>query len=328
MTEKLRWGLLSTANINQALFEPLRKSRRNTLLAVASRDLTRAEAYASKHKIPRAYGSYVDLLSDPDIDVIYNPLPNHLHAEWTVKAVQAGKHVLCEKPLALSVEGVDAMSTAAEKHGKIVTEALMYRSHAQTRKVREIVQGGKLGRVKMVRGTFTFSGVAPGNYRLDPAMGGGALWDVGVYPLSFTRFVLGAEPLEVFGWQVPGPTGVDETFAAQLRFPDDIFLQMDVSMARPYHVFMEIVGDEAALVIPQPFNPGLRNALYLSRKGNTETLQIKGAGTYVGEVEAMADAILDGAPPAVPLADSRLTVAAIQALFESARAGKPISLLP
>jgi predicted dehydrogenase len=326
MAEKLRWGLLSTADINQALFEPLRKSKRNTLLAVASRDRSKAEAYAGRHKIPRAYGSYADLLSDPDIDVIYNPLPNSLHAEWTVKALEAGKHVLCEKPLALSVEEVDAMSTAAEKHGKIVTEALMYRSHAQTLKVREIVQGGKLGQVKMVRGTFTFSGVAPGNYRLDPAMGGGALWDVGVYPLSFTRFVLEAEPLEVFGWQVTGPTGVDETFAAQLRFPDEVFLQMDVSMARPYHVFMEFVGDEAALVVPQPFNPGLKNALYLTRRGKTETVTTNGTGTYVGEVEAMADAVLDGASPAVPLADSRGTVAAIQALFESARTGKPVTL--
>jgi predicted dehydrogenase len=180
----------------------------------------------------------------------------------------------------------------------------------------------------MARGTFTFSGVAPGNYRLDPAMGGGALWDVGVYPLSFTRFVLEAEPLEVFGWQVTGPTGVDETFAAQLRFPDNVFLQMDVSMARPYHVFMEFVGDEAALVVPQPFNPGLKNALYLTRRGKTETISINGALTYVGEVEAMADAVLDGASPAVPLADSRATVVIIQALFESAHTGKPISLLP
>lgn len=326
MNEKLRWGLLSTADINQALFEPLRKSRRNTLLAVASRDLDKAKAYARKHKIPRCYGSYADLLADPEIDVIYNPLPNHLHAEWTVKAVKAGKHVLCEKPLALSVDEVDAMSAAAEKYGRVVAEALMYRSHAQTLKVRGIVQGGKLGQVKMVRGSFTYPGTDPDNYRLNPEMGGGCLWDVGVYPLSFTRFVLEAEPLEVFGWQVPGPTGADESFAAQLRFPDNIHFQMDCSMALPYHVFMEIVGDEAALIIPQPFNPGLKNALYLTRRGKTETIQVNGAGTYVGEVEAMADAILDCAPPAVSLADSRGTVAAIQALFESARVGKPVTL--
>lgn len=326
MTEKLRWGLLSTASINKALFEPLRASKRNALLAVASRDRSKAEAFARKNKIARAYGSYADLLADPDIDVIYNPLPNHLHAEWTVKAVEAGKHVLCEKPLALSVAEVDAISAAAERYGKVVTEALMYRSHAQTLKVREIVQGGKLGRVKMVRGSFTYPGTTPGNYRLSPEMGGGALWDVGIYPLGYTRFVLGAEPLEAFGWQVAGPTGVDESFVAQARFPDEVFLQMDVSMARPYHVFMEIVGDEAALVIPQPFNPGPKEALYLARKGNTETIKVNGAGTYVGEVEAMADAILDGAPPAVPLADSRAAAGIVQALFESARAGKPATL--
>ncbi len=326
MTDKLRWGLLSTAAINQALLGPLRTSRRNTLLAVASRDPAKAEAYARRHKVPRAYGSYADLLADPDIDVLYNPLPNHLHAEWTVRAVEAGKHVLCEKPLALSVTEVDAMAAAAEKHGRVVVEALMYRSHAQTRKVREIVQGGKLGRVRMVRGTFSFPGVKADDYRLKPEMGGGALWDVGVYPLSFTRFVLGAEPLEVFGWQVSGPSGVDESFISQLRFPDDVFLQMDVSMARPYHVFMEIIGDEAALVIPQPFNPGQKEALYLTRKGMTETIPVKGIGAYASEVEAMADAILDGAPPAVLLADSRATVGVIQALFESARTGKPIPL--
>ncbi len=326
MTNKLRWGFLSTADINKALLEPLRKSNWNTLLAVASRDRSKAEAYARRNKVPRAYGSYADLLADPDIDVIYNPLPNHLHAEWTVKAVEAGKHVLCEKPLALSVEEVDAMSAAAEKNGRVVAEALMYRSHAQTMKVREIVQGGKLGRVRVVRGTFSYPGAPDGNYRLKPEMGGGALWDVGVYPLSFTRFALGADPLEVFGWQVTGPTGVDESFAAQLRFPNDVVLQMDVSMARPYHVFMEIVGDEAALVIPQPFSPGPKEALYLTRKGMTETIKVNGAGTYAGEVEAMADAILDGAPPAVPLADSRATVGIIQALFESARTGKPAAL--
>lgn len=328
MTNKLRWGLLSTADIGKALVEPLRASKRNTLLAVASREREKAEAFARRHKVPRVYGSYADLLADPDIDVIYNPLPNHLHAEWTVKAVEAGKHVLCEKPLALSVAEVDAMSAASERHGRVVAEALMYRSHAQTLKARDIVQGGKLGRVRLVRGSFTYPGAPSGNYRFDPAMGGGCLWDVGVYPLSFTRFALGADPLEVFGWQATGPTSVDESFVAQLRFPDEVFLQMDVSMARPYHVFMEFVGDEAALVIPHPFSPGPKESLYLTRKGLTETIQIKGAGTYVGEVEAMADAVLDGAPPAVPLADSRATVAAIQALFESARTGKPIFLTP
>jgi xylose dehydrogenase (NAD/NADP) len=326
VTAKLRWGFLSTADINKALVGPLRTSKRNTLLAVASREFSRAEAYARKNKVPRRYGSYEELLADPEIDVIYNPLPNSLHAEWTVRAVQAGKHVLCEKPLALSVEEVDAVSAAAERYGRVVFEAFMYRFHDQTLKARQIVQDGQLGRVKLVRGSFTYDGTGSENYRMKPEMGGGCLWDVGGYPLGYARFVLGAEPLEVFGWQTLGPTGVDETFVGQVRFPEEITLQFDCSMAAPYHTFMEFIGDEAALVIPNPFIPVLKNSLYLTRRGNTKPVQVTGTGTYVGEVEAMADAVLHGKPPAVSLADSRAMVAVIQALFESARNGKPVSL--
>jgi predicted dehydrogenase len=325
MTNKLRWGLLSTAGINQALLGALRASKRSTILVVASRDLSRAEPYAQKNNIPRYFGSYEELLADPEVDVIYNPLPNSLHAEWTVKAMEAGKHVLCEKPLALSGEEVDAISAAAEKYDRVAVEGLMYRSHALTLKVQEIIQSGKLGHVKLVRGSFTYAGTTPDNYRLIPEMGGGALWDVGIYPLSYTRFMLGTEPFEVFGWQTLGESGVDETFAAQLRFPDGVTLQMDCSMVLPYHVFMEFVGDEATLVIPQPFIPVLRNSIYLASKGKTETIQVKGAGTYAGEVEAMAEAVLEAKPPAVSLADSRRTVVIIQALFESARTNKPVS---
>jgi predicted dehydrogenase len=326
MTAKLNWGLLSTARINKALFYPLRTSKRNQLLAVASRTREKAETYAREKKIKRAYGSYEELLADREIDIIYNPLPNHLHAEWTIKAVEAGKHVLCEKPLALSVEEVDAMSTAAEKHGKVVAEAFMYRTHTQTLKVREIVESGKLGNVKMVHGAFTFEMTNPDDYRWKPEMGGGSLWDVGCYPLSYTRTVLGAEPLEVFGWQVTGQTGVDDSFAAQLRFQGDILVQFDCSVTIPYHVFMEIIGSEGTLIIPHPFNPGAKETLYLTRKGKTETIAVKGTEPYVSEVEDMADAILEGKPQRVSLADSRANVATIRALFELAKTGKPVSM--
>ncbi|HEX7542294.1 MAG TPA: Gfo/Idh/MocA family oxidoreductase [Anaerolineales bacterium] len=325
-TSRLRWGLLSTARINKALLVPLRTSKRNQLLAVASRSQDKADEYARRNKVKRAYGSYADLLADPDIDVIYNPLPNHLHAEWTIKAVQAGKHVLCEKPLALSLAEVDAMSAAAEKYGKVVAEAFMYRSHSQTLKAREIVASGKLGKVKLVRGSYTYPGTDPDNYRWKPEMGGGGLWDVGCYPLSYTRLVLGAEPLEVFGWQVTGPTGVDEVFAAQMRFPEDVYAQFDCSVKIPYHVFMEIVGVEATLIIPNPYNPGVKEMLYLTRGGKTETIAVKGTEPYISEVEDMADAILLGKPPRVSLADSRANTAAILALFESANTGKPITI--
>ncbi len=264
MTEKLRWGILSTAHISEALLDPLRRSKKNILLAVASRDPQRAQTYARKHKVPRAHPSYASLLADPQVDVIYNPLPNSLHAEWTIKALKAGKHVLCEKPLALSVDEVDAMTEASREHDRLVVEALMYRSHPLTLKAREVVRSGKLGRLRLVRGTFSYPTVNPGNYRLEPEMGGGSLWDVGIYPLGYARFLLETEPVEVFGAQTLGATGVDESFAAQCRFPGDITLQFDCSMATPYHTFMEVIGEQATLVIPQPFTPGVKASLFLT----------------------------------------------------------------
>jgi predicted dehydrogenase len=325
-TQTLRWGLLSTARINKALIPPLRLSKRNTLQAVASRSQEKADAYAREQKIQRAYGSYEALLADPEIDVIYNPLPNHLHTEWSIKAVEAGKHVLCEKPLALSLADVDAMAAAVGKTGRIIAEAFAYRAHPHMQKVKEIVNSGKLGKIKMVHGSFTFVMPNQNDIRWDPQMGGGGLWDIGCYPLSFTRTVLGTEPLEVFGWQVTSPSGVDEVFAGQLRFPGDIYFQLDCSFKIPSHVFMEIVGDEGTLNIPEPFNTGARKNLYLTRGGKTSTIVVKGPDPYLAEVENFADAILLGKPPATTLADSRLNTATILALLESARTGKPITL--
>jgi len=321
---RLRWGFLSTARITTALLDPLHTSNRNELLAVASRSQDKADEYARKYKVKRAYGSYAELLADPDIDVIYNPLPNHLHAEWTVNAMRAGKHVLCEKPLALSMADVDVIIAEAEKMGKITAEAFMYRTHPQTLKAQEIVASGKLGVVKFIRGSYTYVGRNPDNYRWKPEMGGGGLWDVGCYPLSYSRALLGVEPLEVFGWQVTGPTGVDEFFTSQLHFPKDIYAHFDCSVKIPYHVFMEIIGDEAMLTIPNPFNPGKKEKLLLSKNGRIEKVAVKGIGAYCGEVEDMADAILLGKPPHVSLADSRANTAAILALFQSAKTRKPV----
>jgi predicted dehydrogenase len=322
----LHWGLLSTARINRALIPPLRASKRNQLSAVASRTHDSADEYARAWKIPRTHASYEALLADPEIDVIYNPLPNHMHAEWTIKAVQAGKHVLCEKPLALSVEEVDEVQSAARKHGRIVAEAFMYRHHPQTLKVCEMVASGALGNVKLIRGSFTYVLSRDGDVRLDPAMGGGSLWDVGCYPISYARTVMGAEPLEVFGWQVTGRTGIDETFVGQMRFGDEVYAQFDSSFAIPFRTFMEIVGSEAMLHIPRPFKPGMDEKIYLTRDDTTETIEIEGQELYIGEVEDMADAILLGREPRISLDDSRANVAAIVALLESARSGKSVSL--
>jgi len=327
MTNKiLNWGLLSTANINRALIPPLQVSKRNHLLAVGSRTQKSADAYAREKKIERAYGSYEALLADPDIHVVYNSLPNHLHAEWTIKAVEAGKHVLCEKPIALNVDEVDAIKSAAHKHGRVVAEAFMYRHHPQTLKVQEIVNSGSLGTLKLIRGSFSFVLTREGDVRLNPEWGGGSIWDVGCYPISYARTVVGASPLEVFGWQVTGPTGIDDTFVGQMRFQGDVQAQFDSSFVIPFHAFMEIVGSEATLSIPRPFKPQVNEKIFITRDDKIETIKVKGQELYLGEVEDMADAILDGKDSLVSLNDSRENVAVITAFLESTRVGKPITL--
>jgi D-xylose 1-dehydrogenase (NADP+, D-xylono-1,5-lactone-forming) len=319
----LRWGILGTARINRALIPPLQVSARNRIEAVASRHAETAAAYAREWNIPRALGSYDALLADPGIDVVYNPLPNGLHAQWTIRAAQAGKHVLCEKPLALSVGDVDAIAAAAHAHGVVVAEAFMYRHHPQTLRVRDLVASGAIGRTRLVRGSFTFTLTRPGDVRLDPAMGGGALWDVGCYPLNFARFVLGSEPLEVFGGQQTGKTGIDETFTAQLRFPGDVLVQFDCGFRAPFRAEMEFVGEEGTLLVPQPFRPETDSTLRLTRGDETQSIAAPGPDRYLLEVEDMADAILEGKPSRVSLADSRANVAAIVALYESARSHLP-----
>jgi xylose dehydrogenase (NAD/NADP) len=327
MSEKvLNWGFLSTAKINQRVMPAFRDSKRNRLYAVASRNQETAESYASQWKIPKAFGSYEDMFAAPEIDVVYNPLPNHLHTEWNIKAMQAGKHVLCEKPFALTVEDIDLVEKIANDTGKIIAEAFMYRHHPQTLKVKQMVDDGILGKVKIIRGSFTYQFTRQGNYRADPAMGGGALWDIGCYPLSYARAVLGLEPVEVFGWQVIGVSGVDDSFIAQMRFPGEVHAQFDCSFTIPQHTFMELVGDEGTLIIPVPFTPQSKEYLFLTRGDKTEKITVKAPGLYHGEVEDMADAILLGKSPRISLADTRANTLAILALFESAKTGNPVTL--
>lgn len=322
----LNWGLLSTAHINRKVIPAFRVSKRNHLLAVASRSQENADAYARKWKISRAHGSYEALLADPEIDVIYNPLPNHLHAEWTIKAVEAGKHVLCEKPLALTLGEVDAIAAAAQKHGRVVAEAFMYRHHPQTLKVQEIVQSGSLGILKLLRGSFTYVMNPEGNIRSDPAMGGGSIWDVGCYPISYIRTMLGAEPTQVFGWQATGPTGIDETFVGQMHFENGAFTQFDSSFVIPSHTYMEIIGSEATLIVPEPFTPKFNEKVFIVRDGKSEVVKIKGEELYLGELEDMADAVLLGKAPRISLDDSRANVATILALLGSAQGNEPVKM--
>ena len=326
MDKRLNWGLLSTAKINRALIKPLNASKRTRLLAVASRSISSAEAYAREWNIPRAHGSYEALLADPEIDVIYNSLPNHLHAEWTIKALRAGKHVLCEKPFALTLAEVDAMSQAAHETGKVLAEAFMYLHHAQTLKIKEIVDSGVLGKLQLIKGAFTFTLTREGNYRWMEEMGGGSIWDVGCYPISFARMIIGAEPVEVFGWQLTGQGGSDESFFGQMRFKDEVHMQFDCGFRSPSRSFIEIVGTDATLNIPNPFKPGLKNEIHLIQNEKTQKIKINGGELYSSEVEDICDAILNNRPPRISLTDSRGNTSVILALLQSAEGRKPVSL--
>jgi xylose dehydrogenase (NAD/NADP) len=323
----LRWGLLGTARITRSIIPALRAAAGHELTAVASRSAEKAAAHAKQWDIPRAITSYEAMLADPDIDIVYIPLPNHLHAEWTIKAAEAGKHVLCEKPIALTVEEVDRITAAATRHGVVVAEAFMYRHHPQTMMLKQLLGEGAIGELRYIRGSFTFTLNRPKDVRLEREWGGGSLWDVGCYPVSLARVLAGMQPREVFGHAQFGATGIDEMFAGQLIFTDKLQAQFDCGFAAPFRTEAELVGTTGSIRVTRPFKPGASETLVLSRGDDFEQIAIDNAGElYVGEVEDMAKAIVEGTPSRVTLADSRDNTAVLVALYESARLGKPVTL--
>ena len=327
MPTSLRWGLLGTARINRSLIPAIRAGERSTLVAVASRDQARADAYAREWKIPRAFGSYEALVADPGIDAVYVPLPNHLHVEWTVAAARAGKHVLCEKPLALDAAGVDRIAEAARTHKVAIAEAFMYRHQAQTDRVLALVAEGAIGRLRFVRGSFSFPLTREGDVRLTPEWGGGALWDVGCYPVTYAMLLAGGAPVTVSGRAEYGPTGVDLTFAGVLEFADGMLGAFDCGFASAFRTGMEIVGTDGVLHVDNPFKPGPRETLRLQREGHETSIAVDGGALYSGEIADIERAALDGAPCRVSLGESRASVATLAALLQSARDGRHVRVL-
>jgi D-xylose 1-dehydrogenase (NADP+, D-xylono-1,5-lactone-forming) len=320
----LHWGLLGTARVNRHLVPRLHEGTRHAVVGVASREAARAEAYAAEWRIPRAFGSYGALLACPEVDAVYIPLPNALHAEWILRALDAGKHVLCEKPLVVSVGQMEAVEAAARRTGLVVAEGFMYRHHPVSVRARELVRSGAVGRPRMVQGSFTYRQTREPDVRLDLALDGGALWDVGCYPISYARYLLGEEPVESFTWTEVGPTGVDTAAAGQLRFPSGAVCQFDCGFRAAFRTAMVIVGTDGVLAIPNPFKPGTRERLDLRRGDTLEHIQVEGPPPFAGEIDDMAGAVFEGRPPAVSLDDSRGTLHALLACFESARTGLPV----
>ncbi len=340
----IRWGLISTARINERVIPAIRGSARSELLAVASQGgPEKAARYAAERSIPRAYGSYEALFADPEIDVVYISLPNALHLPWAVKAAEAGKHILCEKPLALTAGEVDRMAEAASRNGVILQEAVMMRYHPQTIQLQERVAEGCIGDVRLIRGLFTFTLVRPGDIRFDPALGGGSVWDLGSYPVSFMRTMLRAEPVEVQGWQIPGEGGADLSFSGQMRFPCGALTQFFSSFQAVPQANADLIGSRGTIHLDLPYvnKVGVTSRVRIYRVGENrssgtfgdaalpleeETLTYEDVNGYHHEVESMVACVLDGAEPIVSLAESRGNVATLEALCASAREDRPVRL--
>ena len=325
--EIVRWGLLSTANINRRLIPAIRASQRGRLVAVASRRQAAADAYAAEWGIPRAFGSYEAMLASGEIDAVYIGLPNHLHAEWTVRALEHGLHVLCEKPFAVTLAEVDRMLDAARDNGRVLAEAFMYRHHPQTTIAGEWVRSGRLGDISVMRGVFNFAMSKRDNIRLVPEWGGGSLWDVGIYPLSLAQYFVGGPPVWVFGDRWIGPSGVDESFTGILHYGNDVMAQISSAFRTPWYTHFDVMGTKGRLIMTRPFT-GLdgdeRRLTFVDERDVVQELDVPEQELYAGEVEDMHDAILTGRPQLIGHNETRDHVRTVLALYESMRRGERV----
>jgi predicted dehydrogenase len=327
MNHILNWGFLSTARINQSLIPALRISPQNNLHGVASRDPVKAREYALSNHIPQYYDSYHALLNDPEINVIYISLPNHLHAEWIINAANAGKHVLCEKPIAQNLQEMDAIIEASSRNKVVITEAFMYRHHPQTKKILELLKNRAIGDLLYIRGSFSFFLESSYDIRLDPEKGGGSIWDIGCYPINYSRLIAQSPVQEVFGWQLGNNEEVDTLFCGQMKFKNGIIAQFDSSFRSPLKAKIEICGTEGYIELPNPYKPYFNSKIIINREGFSNTINVTGEMLYLGEIEDIADAILKEKTPLISLEDSRDNTRTILAFIESAIKGKPVVLI-
>jgi predicted dehydrogenase len=320
---RLRWGALSTANIGRrAVLPAIQRSGNGELLAVASRDAGRAAALAAELGAPRSYGSYEELLADPAIEAVYIPLPNSLHREWAIKAAAAGKHVLCEKPLALDPAECDEMIAAARQHGVLLMEAFMYRFHPQTARVLELLAQGAIGEPRVLRAAFTFRVTNPANIRMQPELGGGALMDVGCYCVNLARTLFGAEPTLAQAFANWGPSGVDELLLGQLRFAGERFAQFDSALTLARRESYQVAGTAGLIDVPVAFLPGAGDTtIRITTAAGVTEETIAGADEYQLMAEHFAACVRGRATLHYPPEEAAANMRAIAALYRSARSG-------
>jgi len=315
----VKWGIVSTADINRKVIPGAHASEKVDLVAVASRDQARADAYAREWEIPRAYGSYEALLDDPEIEAVYISLPNTMHAEWSIKALEAGKHVLCEKPFTRHSDEITAAFDTAERTGRLLSEAFMYRHNPQTKRLVELVARGAIGELRMIRSTFSYGLYDVENIRLRTDVEGGALMDVGCYCVSGSR-LLGGEPVAVHGEAWTGPSGTDWAFAGLLRFPDDVVATFDCGTALPERDELEAIGSEGSLFLDDPWHC-VHPVIELRRNGAVERIELEPQDSYRLELENVSDAVRGEAELLLGREDALGQARTLEALHDDASGG-------
>ncbi|MBW3607013.1 MAG: Gfo/Idh/MocA family oxidoreductase [Actinobacteria bacterium] len=318
------WGLLSTARIAARVVAGATKTDAAEIVAVASRDGATAQAFADAHGIARAHGSYEALLADPAVEAVYIPLPNSMHVDWTLRALQAGKHVLCEKPMDRRPEQIARAFDVADEQGLVLSEGFMWRHNPQTQRLRELLDEATIGTVRLVRACFSFVLARDVDVRLDAALDGGALMDVGCYCVSGARLVAG-EPLDVSAQVVTGPTGVDLRLSGLLRFDDHVLGVIDCGLDMYSRGELEIVGTEGRLLLPDPWH-AISPRIVVERGFERETVKLDAADSYTRELEDAAAAIAGGGPPLLGRADALGQARTIEALYRAAAEARTVTL--
>ena len=320
---KIRWGVLSTANIGVAKVLPaMQRGALCDVTAIASRELAKAQATAKQLGIPKAYGSYEELLADPNIDAIYNPLPNHLHVPWSIKAIEAGKHVLCEKPIALTTAEAQTLADAAKQHSQLkVMEAFMYRHHPQWQRARQIVSAGGIGALRTIQSFFSYYNDDPGNIRNQADIGGGGLMDIGCYNISISRFIFDAEPQRVCGIVEYDPQLKTDRLASGMLDFGRGTATFTCSTQLASYQRVNIFGDTGRIEIEIPFNapPDRPCKIWHQRAGIIDEIVFDVCDQYTLQGDALARAILDDTPVPTPIEDAVANMAVIEALVRSAK---------
>ncbi len=324
--EKIRWGVISTAKIGlEKVIPAMLRCKSCTVTAIASRDAVKARAAAAKLGIPKAYGSYDELLADREIDAIYNPLPNHLHVSWSIKSLQAGKHVLCEKPLGLSVKEAEEFLNEAKQHPDLrVMEAFMYRLHPQWQLARRLVAEGKIGKLRTIQSFFSYYNVDPHNIRNMADIGGGGMLDIGCYCISSSRFIFGREPRRVIGLVEYDPVlRTDRLASALLEFEGGTATFTCSTQLSPYQR-VNILGTEGRVEVEIPFNapPDKSCRVWHQHGTDIQEHKLEVCDQYEAEGEAFSRAILDGKEAPTPLHDAVANMRVIEAVFKSAKTGE------